>query len=166
MSADFDRPDFLLGQDVRQKGDPTFQANAPEGDPNKWGTVRHGTSSGYGAAASSGRTMQASHLRWLTETRRVLAPGAPIYSFSGSRTFHRLVAAMVEAADAMCKAAKVTLLKKEKVGGGLVTVMVRGEVGAVKTAVAAGIGAVPKDQLIGHVVIPQADPQLLEQIGK
>ena len=41
------------------------------------------------------------------------------------------------------------------------------ELGApVDYAVAAGIGAVPKDQLIGHVVIPQADPQLLEQIGK
>lgn len=49
----------------------------------------------------------------------------------------------VEAADAMCKAAKVTLLGKEISGGGLVTVMVRGEVGAVKAATDAG-GAAAK----------------------
>lgn len=40
----------------------------------------------------------------------------------------------VEAADAMVKAANVTLMGKEQVGGGLVTVMVRGDVGAVKAA--------------------------------
>jgi len=43
-----------------------------------------------------------------------------------------------EAADAMCKAAKVTLLGKEISGGALVTVMIRGEVGAVKAATEAG----------------------------
>ena len=42
--------------------------------------------------------------------------------------------ASVEAADAMVKAANVTLIGKEHVGGGLVTVMVRGDVGAVKAA--------------------------------
>jgi ethanolamine utilization protein EutM len=47
----------------------------------------------------------------------------------------------IEAADAMCKAAKVTLLGKEISGGGLVTVMVRGEVGAVKAATDAGAAA-------------------------
>ncbi len=51
-----------------------------------------------------------------------------------------LVAA-IEAADAMVKAANVTLLKKEHVGAGLVTVMVRGDVGAVKAAVDAGAAA-------------------------
>ena len=40
----------------------------------------------------------------------------------------------IEAADAMVKAAKVTLIGKEKIGGGFVTVMVRGDVGAVKAA--------------------------------
>ena len=40
----------------------------------------------------------------------------------------------VEAADAMVKAANVTLIGREQVGGGLVTVMVRGDVGAVKAA--------------------------------
>ena len=44
----------------------------------------------------------------------------------------------VEAADAMVKAANVTLIGREQVGGGLVTVMVRGDVGAVKAATDAG----------------------------
>ena len=51
-----------------------------------------------------------------------------------------LVAA-IEAADAMVKAAKVTLVGKEKIGGGYVTVMVRGDVGAVKAATDAGAAA-------------------------
>ena len=51
-----------------------------------------------------------------------------------------LVAA-IEAADAMVKAANVTLLGKEQIGSGLVTVMVRGDVGAVKASVEAGAAA-------------------------
>ena len=62
----------------------------------------------------------------------------------------------VEAADAMCKAAKVTLLKKEKVGGGLVTVLVRGEVGAVKAATEAGAAAAKRvGELVSVHVIPR-----------
>lgn len=49
----------------------------------------------------------------------------------------------IEAADAMCKAAKVTLLGKETSGAALVTVMIRGEVGAVKAATEAGAAAAP-----------------------
>jgi len=47
----------------------------------------------------------------------------------------------IEAADAMVKAARVTLIGKEFIGGGYVTVMVRGDVGAVKAAVDAGAEA-------------------------
>jgi ethanolamine utilization protein EutM len=62
----------------------------------------------------------------------------------------------IEAADAMCKAAKVTLLGKEISGGGLVTVMVRGEVGAVKAATDAGAaGARRVGELISVHVIPR-----------
>ena len=63
----------------------------------------------------------------------------------------------IEAADAMCKAAKVTLLGRyEKSGGALVTVMVRGEVGAVKAAVEAGAaGARRVGELVGVHVIPR-----------
>ena len=47
----------------------------------------------------------------------------------------------IEAADAMVKAANVRLIGKEKIGSGLVTAMVRGDVGAVKAAVEAGAAA-------------------------
>jgi len=62
----------------------------------------------------------------------------------------------VEAADAMCKAAKVTLLGKEISGAGLVTVMVRGEVGAVKAAVDAGAASAKRvGELVSQHVIPR-----------
>lgn len=62
----------------------------------------------------------------------------------------------VEAADAMVKAANVTLIGKEQVGGGLVTVMVRGEVGAVKAATDAGGAAAAKvGELVSVHVIPR-----------
>ena len=62
----------------------------------------------------------------------------------------------VEAADAMCKAAKVTLLGKEISGGALVTVMIRGEVGAVKAATEAGAAAARRvGELISVHVIPR-----------
>ena len=60
----------------------------------------------------------------------------------------------IEAADAMVKAANVTLIGKVHVGGGLVTVMVRGDVGAVKAATDAGAAAAEKvGELISvHVI--------------
>lgn len=67
----------------------------------------------------------------------------------------------VEAADAMVKAAKVTLLGKEISGGALVTVMVRGEVGAVKAAVEAGAAAAKRvGELVGQHVIPRPAGEL------
>ncbi len=71
----------------------------------------------------------------------------------------------IEAADAMCKAAKVTLLGKEISGGGLVTVMVRGEVGAVKAATDAGAaGARRVGELVSVHVIPRPAGDLEEYI--
>ena len=62
----------------------------------------------------------------------------------------------IEAADAMVKAANVNLIGKVHVGGGLVTVMVRGEVGAVKAAVDAGAAAAERvGNLISQHVIPR-----------
>jgi len=62
----------------------------------------------------------------------------------------------VEAADAMVKAANVTLLGKEKTGSGLVTVMVRGDVGAVKASVDAGAAAAKRvGELVSVHVIPR-----------
>ena len=66
-----------------------------------------------------------------------------------------LVAA-IEAADAMVKAANVTLIGKEHIGGGLVTVMVRGDVGAVKAATDAGAAAAERvGELVSIHVIPR-----------
>ena len=53
----------------------------------------------------------------------------------------RGLTAAIEAADQMCKAANVALVGTEKIGSGLVTVMVRGDVGAVKSAVESGSAA-------------------------
>ena len=62
----------------------------------------------------------------------------------------------IEAADAMVKAANVTLIGKVLVGGGLVTVMVRGDVGAVKAATDAGAAAAERvGELVSVHVIPR-----------
>ena len=62
----------------------------------------------------------------------------------------------IEAADAMVKAANVTLEGTEKIGSGLVTVMVRGDVGAVKSAVESGSAAASRlGELVATHVIPR-----------
>lgn len=72
----------------------------------------------------------------------------------------------IEAADAMVKAANVTLVNYEKVGGGLVTVMVRGDVGAVKAAVEAGGAAAAKiGELVSVHVIPRPHDDVEKFIG-
>ena len=64
--------------------------------------------------------------------------------------------ASIEAADAMVKAANVRLIGKEKIGGGFVTVMVRGDVGAVKAATDAGAAAAKKvGEIVSVHVIPR-----------
>ena len=62
----------------------------------------------------------------------------------------------IEAADAMVKAANVNLVGYEKIGSGLVTVMVRGDVGAVKAAVEAGaVAARAVGEVVSLLVIPR-----------
>ena len=68
----------------------------------------------------------------------------------------RGLVAAIEAADAMVKAANVTLVGSEKIGSGLVSVMVRGDVGAVKAAVEAGGDAA---QQLGEVVALHVIPR-------
>ncbi|HWQ41611.1 MAG TPA: BMC domain-containing protein [Desulfosporosinus sp.] len=73
----------------------------------------------------------------------------------------RGIVGAIEAADAMVKAANVTLIGKVKVGGALVTVMVRGDVGAVKAAVDAGAAAAERvGELVSCHVIPRPHPEL------
>ncbi len=67
----------------------------------------------------------------------------------------------VEAADAMVKAANVTLMGQERIGGGLVTVIVKGDVGAVKAAVDAGAAAAKRvGELLSVHVIPRPHADL------
>lgn len=73
----------------------------------------------------------------------------------------RGLVAAIEAADAMVKAANVTLMGEERIGGGLVTVIVKGDVGAVKAAVDAGAAAAKRvGELISVHVIPRPHPEL------
>lgn len=75
----------------------------------------------------------------------------------------RGLVAITEAADAMLKAADVTLVGTEKIGSGLVTVMVRGDVGAVKAAVEAGAAVAGR---LGEVVATHVIPRPHEDIEK
>ena len=75
----------------------------------------------------------------------------------------RGLVAAIEAADAMCKAANVTLTGWDRVGGGLVTVFVEGDVAAVKAAVDAGAAAAAK---IGEVVSVHVIPRPHEDLGQ
>ena len=69
----------------------------------------------------------------------------------------------IEAADAMVKSANVVLTGYEKIGSGLVTVMVRGDVGAVKAAVDAGAAAADK---VGQVVSVHVIPRPHQDVEK
>jgi ethanolamine utilization protein EutM len=73
----------------------------------------------------------------------------------------RGLVASIEAADAMVKAAKVKLIGKEKITGGLITIMVAGETAAVKSAVDAGAAAAQRvGELVSIHVIPRPDEQV------
>ena len=74
---------------------------------------------------------------------------------------------MIEASDAMAKAAKVTLAGYEKIGSGYVTTMCRGEVGAVRAAVEAGAAAAQKvGELLGMHVIARPHDDLDKYLSK
>ena len=73
----------------------------------------------------------------------------------------------IEAADAMVKAANVTLIGKEYIGAGYVTVMVRGDVGAVKAATDAGAAAAERvGELVSVHVIPRPHADLEQLLPK
>ena len=74
--------------------------------------------------------------------------------------------ASIEAADAMVKAANVQLIGKEKVQGGLITILVVGETAAVKSAIDAGASAAQRvGELVSTHLIPRPDDQLDEIIA-
>ncbi|MCS7236736.1 MAG: BMC domain-containing protein [Thermoguttaceae bacterium] len=68
----------------------------------------------------------------------------------------RGLVALVEATDAMAKAANVQIVKRVQIGGGLVTTIVRGDVGSVRAAIEAGANAASKvGELIASHIIPR-----------
>ncbi len=75
----------------------------------------------------------------------------------------RGLVAAIEAADAMVKAANVTLIGTEKIGSGLVSVMVRGDVGAVNAATEAGGNAAKK---LGEVIAIHVIPRPHQDVEK
>ena len=81
----------------------------------------------------------------------------------------RSFAAMVEAADAMVKAAKVELVSYEKTGGGYVTAIIRGDVAAVKAAVDAGQNGATRvgDVVTTHIIArPHVNVDLVLPLGR
>ena len=77
----------------------------------------------------------------------------------------RGLVALIEAADAMCKAAKVELVGWDKVGSGMVTAFVRGDVAAVKAATEAGAAAAAKlGEVVSVHVIPRPHDELAPAI--
>jgi len=78
----------------------------------------------------------------------------------------RGLVAAIEAADAMVKAASVTIIAQTKAGGGLVSTLVRGEVGAVKAATDAGSTAANRiGEVVAVHVIPRPHDELEAIIG-
>ena len=72
----------------------------------------------------------------------------------------------IEATDAMVKAANVTLSRQIQIGGGFVTVVVKGDVGSVKAAVDAGADAAKRvGELVCSHVIARPHPELMKQVG-
>ena len=75
--------------------------------------------------------------------------------------------ALIEATDAMAKAANVQIVKRIQIGGGLVTTIVRGDVGSVRAAVEAGSNAATQvGELVGSHVIPRPAEGLVEAYMK
>ena len=72
----------------------------------------------------------------------------------------------IEASDAMVKAAGVTLAKQIQIGGGLVTILVRGDIGSVKAAVEAGADAAKRvGELVCAHVVARPHTELLKHFG-
>ena len=73
---------------------------------------------------------------------------------------------LVEASDAMVKAANVELVKLIPIGGALITTVVKGDVGSVKAAIDAGADAAARvGELVASHVIARPHPELLSQFG-
>ena len=99
-------------------------------------------------------------------TSRGAKGGTPAGNFNGDALGlieTKGLVGMIEATDAMLKAANVNLAGRVQVGGGFVTTLVRGDVGSVRAAVEAGAEAATRvGELVSAHVIPRPDPAVLK----
>ncbi len=110
-----------------------------------------------GATKKSGSTAKATSATKTTEkTNEIIKENVRMVQQALGMVETRGLVAAIEAADAMLKAANVELVGTEKIGSGLVSVMVRGDVGAVKAAVETGAAAAGSlGEVIATHVIPR-----------
>ena len=130
-------------------------AKAAKAEPKtQASTIAHDAAKGGKAAASTPKTEAPKSA--VPRTKEVSSMANTIEALGMIET--KGMVGSVEAADAMVKAANVRLIGKERVGGGLVTVFVRGDVGAVKAATDAGAAAAQRvGELLSVHVIPRPD---------
>ena len=143
------------------------KTEAKETAPKKAAAPRRTAKSAAAKAAPSSKEVKETAAAPETEVKSQekieAAPRAPIHKEEKIMTQEALgmvetrgLTAAIEAADQMCKAANVALVGTEKIGSGLVTVMVRGDVGAVKSAVESGSAAASRlGELVATHVIPR-----------
>ena len=144
---------------ARSASDPTPPPTSTASAPSR-------TTPTAASDAPSSTTAEVASDATSTTPRAPADAGAPTHARSSTMANVQMIAlgmietkglvGSIEAADAMVKAANVTLIGKEQIGGGYVTVMVRGDVGAVKAATDAGAAAAGRvGELVSVHVIPR-----------
>ncbi len=151
---------------ITAKGNASLSTKKNQGKSSRGSTLSKGSNSSSKSSSSSQSYQQ---------TRSVRGGGSHGASSSSSKSFFdsingialgmietRGMVPAIEAADAMTKAAEVSLIAREYVGGGYVTVMVRGETGAVNASVRAGADACERvgDGLVAAHIIARPDAEI------
>ena len=109
-----------------------------------------------GTTKKSGSTAKTAPKQTTEKTNEIIKENVKMVQQALGMVETRGLVAAIEAADAMLKAANVELVGTEKIGSGLVSVMVRGDVGAVKSAVEAGSNSASRlGELVATHVIPR-----------
>ena len=129
----------VTAQTVSSSPAPAARTTAARATAAKSRTAATSTSRRSGASGSTGGNAGGTNRP--TSPRSSTSMASPVHGIALGMIETRGLVPAIEAADAMTKAAEVTLIAREFVGGGYVTVMVRGETGAVNAAVRAGADA-------------------------
>ena len=150
--------------DVKPVATPASTASTPAPTPAPTATRRRSTTTTTRKSAASGSAGSGSVPRPMANSA---SSASPVQGIALGMIETRGMVPAIEAADAMTKAAEVSLICREYVGGGYVTVMVRGETGAVNAAVRAGADACERvgDGLVAAHIIArphqEVEPALL-----